>query len=154
MGGFIVQPFNDFSSDVLSGHCESGRIVVLGSSEINAMGAILTIYKIGYHATLGLGVMNFHHSSVLPGIFNSIHKVDFLALNVQASILFNVVVNLGFTNLSFKDSFTVWNPEVGSNSVRSNIVLSVRNLEPSKLSAILPSPLSHIIIEIIGFVSQ
>jgi hypothetical protein len=85
------------------------------------------------------------HTSPLPGVLNRISEDDVVSCDAQSAKLLNVVVNLGLTD-GPKDGLTVGDPVGGIDEVRSHGVLCIWDLEPGELSAVLPCPLSHVVI--------
>lgn len=110
------------------------------------MSTVIAVYQVSNEGLLSGWVSDSSHSCVLPGVLDCIHEVNVVSLDVQTAILFNVVINFWFANLFTEYSFTIGHPEVWSNVARSHWVGVVRNLEPTELSAVLPSPLSHVVI--------
>lgn len=99
---------------------------------------------------MSLRVIDSSHASILPRVFNGVDKLDVLALDVKTSVLVNVVLDVWLSELLSEDSRAVRNPVIMSNSLGSHSILSLRNLEPSEFSAVLPSPLSHVVVDIVG----
>jgi len=105
------------------------------------MATVLTVNQHSSHSRLGCWVVDLSHTSILPGIFNGISKDYVGAFDLHTTIDHIGHIHLR-DDLSIENSLTVSIPEIIIDQVRSHRMLRVGHLIPSKLSAILISPLS------------
>jgi hypothetical protein len=119
------------------------------------MTTVLTVNQICLHISLQSLIVNLPHASILPRIFNSICKHNLAASDVKATIMRIVPVHNGSATLNIalpKNCFTERFPIIKSYILRAERVDSPGCLEPAELSANLPSPLSHILVDIISHI--
>lgn len=136
--------------DGLSCIGESGRIGSGGSLEVLAVTAVIAVNKVGNKVLLFGGVSDGAHASVLPRVFDVVNEVDVVSDNVETSILINVVLSIWLTKLLAKHSRAVGDPVIFADVFGSHWILGSGLLEPSELCAVLPSPLSHVVVDVIG----
>ena len=117
------------------------------------MSAVVAIDQYVSHAGLGLRVQ-LSHTSVLPGVFDSVREDNLITSDVSAAVVRVVPVNNGRASVVIEDIFAPLEPEVGTKEVRSHGLDGVGDLEPAELGADLPRPLSRVVIDVIGDVLE
>ena len=110
------------------------------------MATVLAIDQDRHHIFLGNSVINLSHTSVLPRILDGICEDNILACDLKAAVSLDVIVDSGLSDGVTEDGLAVGNPVTFIDELRPHRVLLVGHLEPSELCAVLPSPLSHVVL--------
>lgn len=147
----LAEPGGKLCLDLVS--CTSERWGVCGrrGAEIDTVTAVVAINKDGKHILLsGGGVLELAHASPLPGVLNSVREHDVCAGDIETAVLLDVEVNLGVTDVpaEAKDRLAHGDPVSVVDEAGSQWVLGVRDLEPGELGAVLPGPLSHVVLAV------
>ena len=114
------------------------------------MSAIIAVDKNCLHSTLSLGIFDFSHTCILPGIFNCVGEDDVFAGDVEAFVQGVVIAISGRAGIVIENIMAVFEPIVRSKKFRAHGIDSIWNLEPSEFSTHLPHPLSTIIVYVIS----
>ena len=117
------------------------------------MAAIVAVDKDCCHILLSGWVFNMAHACILPRILYGICKDNVFPSNLKTTVEVGVVINSWSTHTVFsivlsENSLTVRNPVAFIDKLRSHGVLLVWDLEPCELGAVLPSPLSHVVLSV------
>ena len=113
------------------------------------MAAVIAIDQESEHVLLsGVGVLKLSHAGPLPWVLNGIGKDDVGTGDIETSVFFNVEVDLRLTDLGSEDGLAHGNPISDVNERGSERMNWVGGLEPSELSAVLPCPLTHVILAV------
>ena len=118
------------------------------------MSAVVAVNVHCLHSRLSSLVLDLGKAGVLPRIFSCISKYNLVASNVETTVQLVVEINGGWADGVIENVFAPLKPVVGSKKLRSHGNKRVGNLEPSELGTNLPTPLSHIVIDVIGSVSE
>ena len=146
---------SDIGLDLVSSVDQCWSICWTGSVKVDAMSAIVTVDQDCFHAALVSRVVNLSHASPLPWVLNCIGKNDVSASDVKTTIEVVVIPNFGVACiLSTEYGLAEWRPILWPDKVRAHGVIWVGDLEPPELSAHLPCPLSHVLIDVIGCVQE
>ncbi len=99
--------------------------------------------------------MNSAHASILPRILDGIGKHNLAALNVEPAVQPNVLLDVraavGNGSLA-KDFLAVGHPVVRADALGAHGIGRLGHLEPAELGAELPSPLTHVAVDVIGHI--
>ena len=118
------------------------------------MAAVSTLDVDGPHVFLHGRVVDLGHASVLPRVLTGSQEEDVLSLDIEASkVLVGLLHSREFDVLG-ENSLAVVNPELGLERLRAHRVLVVRDLEPCELGAVLVGPLSNVLVDVNGGVSE
>jgi hypothetical protein len=116
------------------------------------MPAVFTVNQICLHVCLQGLIVNLPHTCILPRILNRIGEDNLAASNVKATIMRVVPVNYGSSTLNIvltEHCFTERFPIIKGYKLRAKRVDSPGCLEPAEFRTDLPSPLSHVLVDII-----
>lgn len=110
------------------------------------MATVLTVDQDRHHIFLGNSVINLSHTSVLPRILDGICEDNVFACDLEATVSLDVIVYCGLSDGVSEDGLAVGDPVTLIDELRPHGMLLIGHLEPSEFCAVLPSPLSHVVL--------
>lgn len=118
------------------------------SLEVDAMATIGTIDVAVLHAVFLLSFWKLFHASILPGVFSGVEEINVFFHEVGSMVHSINLFPTWTWHIWAKDSLAVVRPVGKVQSLGSHGVVSMGNLEPSELRAVLVSPLSEIWVKV------
>ena len=118
------------------------------------MSAVVAVDVHCLHSRLSSLILDLGKTSVLPRIFSCICENNLITGNVETTVQLVIEIHSRWADGVIENVFAPLKPVIGSKKLRSHGDYRVGNLEPSKLGTNLPTPLSHVVIDVIGCISE